>query len=158
MKTTINTTDLQDMRSSYLALLDEVARQRALYKMKKGEMKAEEEEILQEMFAAVRTLEKSLKCRPTTAQIAAAMNGKMSRQEVVGQLLVAANQHYNGVGRTWNAKHDTTQEQKGKIQHFYKHVTRQFAEVDEQGNLVEGGKVITKDCDVLTFGYCNTED
>lgn len=158
MKTTIKTADLQDMRSSYLALLDEVARQRAFYKLKKGEKKAEEEEILQEMFAAIRTLENTLKCRPTTAQITAAMNGKMSRQEVVGQLMVATNQHYNGVGRTWNAKHDTTQGQKGKIRYSYKPMTQRFAEVDEQGNLVEGGKVITKNCDVLTFGYRNTED
>lgn len=158
MKTTINTSALKSMRSAYLDLAAEVARQRAIYKMKRGEMKAQEEEILQELFATVRMLENTLGHRPTTAQITAAMGGKMSRQEVIGQLQVAANNHYNSVGRTWSARHDTTQEQKGKVKYAYKTVTRRFAEVDEQGNLVDDGRVIVKESTVLTFGYRDTED
>lgn len=153
MKTAITKTTLDAQRKAYLDLQAHVDSLRSQYRKDRDEMRTEEEEILQRMFMTIHRLQDLLGRFPTSAEVAQAMQGEMSRREVLGQLLVGANCHYNGTGRTHGATHATTQAEKGKLHHEYRRTTRKFAEVTEQGELVQGGKTFTKEECLMAFGY-----
>lgn len=145
MKTTMNKKAMQDTRREYLNMEAEVARRRAAYWAMRKQVQQEEENILEEMFRTVDMLSSKLGRWPTAAEITAAMEGAMSRHEVVGNLTVALCEHYNGTyynKPTPNASHKAVQRRKGHTRSDYRTITRQFVEVDESGKPIEGGCTI----------------
>lgn len=145
MKTTMNKKAMQDTRRAYLDMEAEVARRRAAYWAMRKQVKQEEEAILEEMFRTVDMLCGKLGRWPTAAEITTAMEGAMSRHEVVGNLTVALCEHYNGTyynKPTPNATHTAVQRRKGHTRSDYLTVTRRFAEIDESGKPIEGGCII----------------
>lgn len=155
MKTNTNKTksEARSLRREYLAMMAEVETRRAAYFEMMAEIKAAENEVIAEMYNVLSAIIKATGKMPTAAQLTAAMKGKMSRHEVVGQLTVALGEHYNGYGRTSQATREPTQDAKGKVRADYKKVEHRFAEVDENGKLVEGGTTITKTNIVKVYGF-----
>lgn len=155
MKTNTNKTrdEARSFRNEYLAMMAEVETRRAAYFDMMAEIKAAENEIISEMYATLSAIIKATGKMPTAAQLTAAMKGKMSRHEVVGQLTVALGEHYNGYGRTKKATHKPTQDAKGRVKADYKRITQRFAEVDENGKLVPGGATIAKTDTVKVYGF-----
>lgn len=155
MKTTNTKKNVKALRkniSDTAAQLDRMRKEKRL--MVEG-IKQEEEVILQTMYALIPDLTKSLGRQPTAAEIAAAMDGNISRHEVVGQLLVAMGQHSNGYSyprHTKNATHTATKEMFGRVRSEGLQVTRRFAEVDPNGRLVEGGQELTTTKWQTTYG------
>lgn len=141
MKTTISKTEAQEFRTEYLRMQDEVCRRRAQYQSMRASQHREENEIIQEMFETAAALATPSKA-PTAAEIARAMGDKMTRSEVVGQMLVACGEHYNGMGRTDGASHEPTAEMKAreKVSTTTRTRRRIFKEVDESGHLIPGGR------------------
>lgn len=154
MKTNINITKkaARNMRNEYLAMMAEVERRRDEYYQVKAQIHAAENDVLREMYTTLDAIVKASGKMPTAAQLTAAMDGKMSRHEVVGQLTVALNEHYNGTGKTKKATHEPTQDAKGKVKADYKQVRRSFVEVDESGKVVPNGAIITKEDRVKVYG------
>lgn len=147
MKTTISKSTMKEFRGAYIAMQDEVNARRAKYQDMRRKAMQEEEDILEEMFRTAENLLKVLGREPTANEIAIALDGTMSRQEVVGQLMVAAGEHCNGATYpkpTKNARHTATKRRKGKVSIDHIITTRKFAEVDDKGELVKGGLVIKK--------------
>lgn len=155
MKTNVNITKKEALnyRREYLAMLAEVATRREAYFEMMAEIKAAENEVVAEMYATLEKLVTATGKMPTAAQLTAAMGGKMSQHEVVGQLTVALGEHYNGTGLTKKATHKPTQDAKGRVKADYKKVEQRFAEVDENGKLVPGGATITKTDTVKVYGF-----
>lgn len=145
MKTTMSKDSMKASRKQYLDMEAEVYRLRKAYQAMREQAKQEEEGILEEMFRAVDMLSSKLGRWPTAAEITAAMEGAMSRHEVVGNLTVALCEHYNGTyynKPTPNASHKAVQRRKGHTRSDYRTITRQFVEVDESGKPIEGGSII----------------
>lgn len=145
MKTTVSKERMQANRKHYLNMEAEVYRLRKEYQAMREQAKQEEEGILEEMFRAVDMLSSKLGRWPTAAEITAAMDGAMSRHEVVGNLTVALCEHYNGTcyrTPTKNASHKAVQRRKGHTRSDYRSITRRFVEVDESGKPIEGGCTI----------------
>lgn len=155
MKTNTNKTksEARSFRREYLAMMAEVATRREAYFEMMAEIKAAEDEIVTELYTVLADIVEVTGKMPTAAQLTAAMKGKMSRHEVVGQLTVALGEHYNGYGRTKKATHKPTQDAKGRVKADYKRITQRFAEVDENGKLVPGGATIAKTDTVKVYGF-----
>lgn len=107
------------------------------------QVKAEEEAILRDM---VQTVEESGDYL-TASQIAAKLGGAMSVHEVAGQLTFARNsmdsgrkpQPYFGPSH-YHMTHDTMVDAAPTVEVDSQRVTRHFAEVDESGKVIPGGR------------------
>lgn len=146
MKTNINTTkeSARNFRNEYLNMMAEVERRRAQYQKMVAAIHTAENEVIAEMYRTITVLMNANNGEfPSANQITAAMGGKMTRHEVVGQLTVALGEHYNGTGRTHKATHEPTQEciDRRTVKADYKRRVRKFAEVDDYGNLIPNGEV-----------------
>lgn len=101
-------------------------------------VKREEEEILQTMVDLV----ESSPVPMTAHQISVAMNRAMSVDEVAGQLSRAADSVDSGAkwARSFRMRHRTMVAAAPSIKATRVHTVRHFAEVDESGQVIEGGR------------------
>lgn len=157
MKTNINTTkeSARNFRNEYLNMMAEVERRRAQYQRMVAAIHTAENEVIAEMYRTITVLMNANGGEfPNANQITAAMGGKMTRHEVVGQLTVALGEHYNGHGKTHKATHEPTQAHidRRTVCADYKYRIRKFAEVDASGSLIPNGEVKeVKEC-VKVYG------
>lgn len=145
MKTTMSKQALKNFRGDYLNLQAQVDKARRQYQTMRENQKKEEEAILGRMFTQTRKLGEILGRAPTAREISVAMGREMSTPEIVGQLLVAAGEHYNGASYprpTTQATHTTTQAMKHKVKIDVRMITKRYAEINADGELVENGRVI----------------
>lgn len=155
MKTTNTKTALRSFKNDYLNMMAEVERRRQAYRAMRDQFKAEEERILTDLFATVEKLTDKLGRFPSANEITAAMNGSMTRPEVVGHLTVALCEHYNGASYpqpTKKSRSAVVQAYKGKMTSTYTETTRRFAEIDERGEVIPYGKVVHITKTVKTYG------
>ncbi len=142
MKTNTNLTAALNVRKNYLNMMAQVETMRQQYRKMREKISAEENALVERMFQTAAAIYQDTGVAPTANEIAAALGGDMSRQEVVGQMMVAMCEHMNGASYpkpTINAKHKATGQRKGHVKGRKVNVTRRFAEVDKNGKLVEGG-------------------
>lgn len=157
MKTNINTTkeSARKFRNDYLAMMAEVERRRDQYRRMMDAIHTAENEVISDMYRTIVTLMNANGGEfPSANQITAAMGGRMSRHEVVGQLTVALGEHYNGCGKTHKATHEPTQAHidRRTVRSDYKRRTRRFAEVDKSGALIPNGEVKEVQESVKVYG------
>ena len=155
MKTTCNKNTVKKARQQISDLSLQLQRLRRDKRAMIAGMKAEEEAILSRMFTVIPDLTEKLSRFPTAAEITRAMGGDMTQHEVVGNLLVALNDHYNGFSYpnpTKKASHKAVECRKGKVAREYITITQRFAEVDEDGKLIEGGVTMKKDKHTTSYG------
>lgn len=155
MKTTNTKNALRNFKADYLTMMAEVERRRKVYRAMREEFKAEEERILEDLFATVEKLTDKLGRFPSAAEITAAMGGAMSQPEVVGHLTVALCEHYNGASYpqpTKNSRSKAVQARKGKMTSTYTETTRRFVEIDDRGEVLPDGKAIHITKTVKTYG------
>lgn len=142
--TTYNKETARQMKENYLAKQREVDRERYAYQQAVLDIHSGENEVVKEMVDALRRLYKKYN-RPITAfEVYNEVSDKMTYQEVVAILTVAANEHWNGSGRTQRTRFDCLKGiklSKDCKQHF-KAVTRRFAEIDADGNMIPDGKTL----------------
>lgn len=155
MKTTFNKNTIKKAREQISDLSLQLSRLRRDKRAMMAEMKAQEEAILSRMFMVIPKLTTELGRYPTAAEITRAMDGDMSRHEVVGNLLVALEEHYNGFSYprpTKKASHQAVERRKGKVDREYITITQRFAEVDENGELVKGGATMETHKHTSSYG------
>ena len=155
MKTTISKNTIKKARNEISDLSLKLEGLRRDKRAMVAGMKAEEEAILSRMFTIIPDLTAKLGRYPTAAEITQAMGGDMSRHEVVGNLLVALEEHYNGFSYprpTKGASHKAVERRKGQVAREYITITQRFAEVDEKGELVKGGVTIQKQKHTSSYG------
>lgn len=156
MKTTISKNTIKNTRKDIAAMNEKLAQLRRDKRAMMDGLKREEEEILNRMFDLIPTLTKAMGRFPTAAEITRAMGGDMSRHEVVGNLLVALNDHFNGSSYprpTKKATHKAVERRKGQMDRQYLTVTRRFVEVDDKGAPVQDGPVYTVEKHATTYGF-----
>lgn len=156
MKTTNSKKAMREFKGEYLGMMAEVARRRKVYQAMRKQFRVEEEAVLNAMFDKVEELTEKLGRFPTAAEITQAMGGAISRHEVVGNLTVALDEHVNGStypNTTKKARTQAVQSRKGAMKAEYKEVTHHFAEVDESGKVIEGGRAISVTEAVKTYGF-----
>lgn len=147
MKTNTNMSkkSARKFRAEYLAMQAEVESRRRKYQRMMEEIKEGEEQTISRMLDTAAAMCAASPTGSVTAAAIAQQFPDMSREEIVGQLVVAGGEHYNGSGRTHKATHKTTQrviDDKG-VKIDYKSITRTFVECDEYGKPIEGGQTVT---------------
>lgn len=102
----------------------------------KNQVYHEENSILCDMLYEMSKTNKPL----TAAEISDKLDGVISKHEVAGQLMLICNPE---VAKRTHPTHGAIREEKGeeRVQKIEKTKTRRFAEVNEKGELVPGGKV-----------------
>ncbi len=157
MKLNTNTTKdaARNYRNEYLEMMAEVERRRSRYQRMMAEIHTAENEVIEDLYRTIQVLMAAKGgVYPTAAEITAAMGGKMTRHEVVGQLTVALGEHYNGCGKTHKATHEPTQRMidTAKVGSDYRQVTRRFAEIDASGQVIPNGLTIKQTSTVKGYG------
>lgn len=143
MKTRTNKKDIIANRDHARALEEQARRLRAQTREMKEQLAAEENEILCDMIAAVREAGAFM----TAREIVQVIGGTMSVHEVAGQLTWARNskdserkpQPYFGPAGC-RMRHEAVATAAPLIEVEERKVTRCFAEVDESGKLIPGGR------------------
>lgn len=153
MKTTISTDRIRANRQYARDLEEQARRLREQNRQLRDQIAAEEESILQTMLDTVQ----DTGCFMTARQIVTAIGGTMSVHEVAGQLTWARNsrdsgrkpQPYFGPVRH-HMKHKAMSKAAPLIEVEERKVTRCFAEVDEDGAIVPGGRKFkqTETCNI----------
>lgn len=143
MKTKTNKSAIKANRE-HARQLEEQARQlRDRNRQILMQCRAEEEAILTQMVEVV----EGAGCFMTAREISVAMGGTMSVHEVAGQLTYARNSEDSGRKpqpyfgpRHYSMEHRTMQRVAPRVEVEERRVTRQFAEVDESGKVIPGGR------------------
>lgn len=142
--TNITKSAARRMRSAYLEKQREVDRDRRKYQQVMETIKQGEEDTIARMLNTAASMCLNSPSGSVTASAIAQKFPDMSREEIVGQLVVAGGEHYNGSGRTHGAKHKVTRDAiaNKSVKIDWTTITRQFIELDANGKPVEGGQVI----------------
>lgn len=153
INTTMTRDNARDFREEYIEMMAEVERRRAIYREAIEEITNAEDVVVSEMADTLRKLYR-VKQRPITArEVYLAMDGKMTYQEVVSILTVAANEHWNGSGRTRKTRFACLKGIKSAkaCKQYCRTTTRRFAELDENGYLVPNGRVLEIEKSVCAY-------
>ncbi len=143
MKTNISLDSIRATRNQARELERQARELRYRNAQAREQLKAEENAILQTMLDTVRDAGAFM----TASEIVAAIDGAMSVHEVAGQLTWARNSKDSGrkpqpyfgpSGQTM--RHSAMSEAAPAIQVEERRVTRHFAEVDESGKVIKGGR------------------
>lgn len=143
MKTKTNKNTIKATVQQARALEDQARQLRIQSQKLRLLVKDEEEAILKDMVTAVQ----EAGCFMTAREIVTAIGGTMSVHEVAGQLTWGRNskdsgrkpQPYFGP-RNFRMQHEAVAAAAPRIEVEERRVTRRFAEVDEDGKVIEGGR------------------
>ena len=143
MKTTTSKTAIQSTVNEARKLESKARSLRQQSRDLKAQLRTEEETILRDMVNMVADSGAFM----TAAEISRAMGGVVSVHEVAGQLTWARNsadsgrrpQPYFGPAGC-HMRHDTMSDVAPRVEVEEREVTRQFAEVDETGAVIPGGR------------------
>lgn len=143
MKTKTNKTAIETTRMNARRMEEQARRLRQQVQQLREQVKIEENEILRDMIAAVQ----ESGCFMTAREIVQVIDGTMSVHEVAGQLTWARNskesgrkpQPYFGPAGC-HMKHAAMSDTAPLIEVEERRVTRHFAEVDEDGKVIAGGR------------------
>lgn len=138
-------TNARKYRAEYLAMMNEVEQRRRKYRRMMDEIKQGEEDTISRMLDTAAAMCAASPTGRVTAAAIAQQFPDMSREEIVGQLVVAGGEHYNGMGRTKRATHTVTNKAitDKRVKISWKPVTRTFVETDESGKPIPGGQTVT---------------
>lgn len=143
--TTMNKKSARKFRQEYIAMQAEVENRRRQYRRMVEEIKQGEEDTIARMLDTAAAMCAASPTGKVTASAIAQQFPDMSREEIVGQLVVAGKEHYNGCGKTRKATHTVTQRMidNNGVSIDWHTVTRTFVECDQSGRPIEGGEVVT---------------
>ena len=145
MKTTINTNTIKANRQHARDLEAQARQLRQQNQQLRLQIKAEEEAILQTMVDTMQTIGSFM----TAREVVQAIGGTMSVHEVAGQLTWARNSRDSGRKRQpyfepatcgYSMAHETMAAAAPLVEVEERKVTRCFAEVDEDGAIIPGGR------------------
>ena len=145
MKTTINTNTIKANRQHARDLEAQARQLRQQNQQLRLQIKAEEEAILQTMVDTMQTIGSFM----TAREVVQAIGGTMSVHEVAGQLTWARNSRDSGRKRQpyfepatcgYSMTHETMAAAAPLVEVEERKVTRCFAEVDEDGAIIPGGR------------------
>lgn len=145
MKTTINTNTIKANRQHARDLEAQARQLRQENNQLRLQIKAEEEAILQTMVDTVQSIGSFM----TAQEIVRAIGGTMSVHEVAGQLTWARNSrdssrkrqpYFEPASCGYSMAHKAMSEAAPLVEVEERRVTRRFAEVDETGAIIPGGR------------------
>lgn len=145
MKTTISMDSIRSSRDQARKLEAEAREIRYKANQAREALKQEEETILQGMVDTVRDAGVFM----TAREIVTAIGGTMSIHEVAGQLTYARNSrdslrkpqpYFDPARNAYKMKHEAMSKAAPSVEVEERRVTRRFAEVDESGKPIPGGR------------------